>query len=100
MSGMEELAGIVAKMNADVEALNSLVKEKQMKIGALQQKSEQIAKLKKEISASNSAILPSRCLITSSCDTYGRSAAHSFCSVESTSASNSIAFIADNFSYH
>lgn len=49
MSGMEELAGIVAKMNADVEVLNSLVKEKQMKIGALQQKSEQIAKLKKEI---------------------------------------------------
>lgn len=49
MSGMEELAGIVAKMNADVEALNSLVKEKQMKLGALQQKSEQIAKLKKEI---------------------------------------------------
>lgn len=49
MSGMEELTGVVAKMNADVEALNSLVKEKQMKIGALQQKSEQIAKLKKEI---------------------------------------------------
>lgn len=49
MSGMEELAGIVAKMNADVEALNSLVKEKQIKIGALQQKSEQISKLKKEI---------------------------------------------------
>lgn len=49
MSGMEELAGIVVKMNADVEALNSLVKEKQMKIGALQQKSEQVAKLKKEI---------------------------------------------------
>lgn len=49
MGGMEELAGIVAKMNADVEALNSLVKEKQMKLGALQQKSEQIAKLKKEI---------------------------------------------------
>ena len=49
MSGMEELTGIVVKINADVEALNSLVKEKQMKIGALQQKSEQIAKLKKEI---------------------------------------------------
>lgn len=49
MSGMEELAGIVAKMNADVEAFNSLVKEKQMKIGALQQKSEQISKLKQEI---------------------------------------------------
>ncbi len=49
MSGMEELTGIVAKMNADVDAFNSLVKEKQMKIGALQQKSEQIAKLKQEI---------------------------------------------------
>lgn len=49
MSGMEELTGIVAKMNADVNAFNSLVKEKQMKIGALQQKSEQIAKLKQEI---------------------------------------------------
>lgn len=51
MSGMEELTGIVDKMNADVEALNSLVKEKQMKIGALQQKAEQIAKLKSEIVA-------------------------------------------------
>lgn len=51
MSGIEELTGIVAKMNADVEAYNSLVKEKQMKIGALQQKAEQIAKLKKEIVA-------------------------------------------------
>ena len=49
MGGMEELTGIVAKMNADIEACNSQVKEKQMKIGALQQKSEQIAKLKKEI---------------------------------------------------
>lgn len=49
MNGMEELAGIVAKMNTDVDALNSLVKEKQMQIGALQQKSEQIAKLKQEI---------------------------------------------------
>lgn len=51
MSGMEELTGIVAKMNADVEALNSLVKEKQMKIGALRQKAEQIDKLKSEIVA-------------------------------------------------
>lgn len=49
MSGMEELTGIVTKMNADVEAFNSLVKEKQMKIGALQQKSDQITKLKQEI---------------------------------------------------
>lgn len=51
MSGMEEMTGIVAKMNADVEALNSLVKEKQMRMGALQQKSEQIVRLKKEIVA-------------------------------------------------
>lgn len=51
MSGMEELTGIVARMNADVDAINALVREKQMKIGALQQKSEQIAKLKKEIAA-------------------------------------------------
>lgn len=51
MTGMEELAGIVAGMNADVEAFNSVVKEKQMKIGALQQKSEQIARLKNEIAA-------------------------------------------------
>jgi len=51
MAGIEELTGIVAKMNADVDAFNSLVKEKQMKIGALQQKAEQIAKLKKEIVA-------------------------------------------------
>ena len=51
MSGMEELTGIVARMNADVDAINDLVREKQMKIGALQQKSEQIAKLKKEIVA-------------------------------------------------
>lgn len=49
MSGMEELTTIVSRMNADVDAFNELVKEKQMKIGALQQKSEQIANLKKEI---------------------------------------------------
>lgn len=49
MGGMEELAGLVAKLDADVDALNSLVKEKQMEIGALQQKSGQIAGLEKEI---------------------------------------------------
>jgi len=49
MNGMEELTGIVAKMNADVDAFNSLIKERQMKIGALQQKAEQIVGLKKEI---------------------------------------------------
>ena len=49
MSGIEELVGIVASMNADVDAINALVREKQMKIGALQQKVDQISKLKKEI---------------------------------------------------
>lgn len=49
MSGIEELASIVASMNADVDAINALVREKQMKIGALQQKADQISKLKKEI---------------------------------------------------
>ena len=51
MSGMEELSEIVSKMNADVDVLSSLVKEMQMKIGALQQKSEHIVMLKKEISS-------------------------------------------------
>ena len=51
MSGMEELAGIVARMDAEVDAVNALVKEKQMRLGALQQKSEQAALLKKEIAA-------------------------------------------------
>lgn len=51
MSGMEELTGIVARMNAEVDSINSLVKEKQMKIGGLQQKAEQITKLKQEIAA-------------------------------------------------
>lgn len=49
MSGMEEIADIVARMNAEVDAINILVREKQMKIGALQQKSDQIVKLKREI---------------------------------------------------
>lgn len=49
VDGMEELAGTVAKMDADVEAVNALVREMQMKIGALQQKADQISKLKKEI---------------------------------------------------
>ncbi len=49
MSGMKELSEIVARMNTEVDSINSLVKEKQIKIGALQQQSEQIAKLKKEI---------------------------------------------------
>lgn len=49
MSGMEELTGIVASMNVEVDSINAMVREKQMKIGALQQKSDQISKLKQEI---------------------------------------------------
>lgn len=49
MTGMEELLGIVTGLNAEVDSMNALVREKQMRIGALQQKAEQIAKLKKEI---------------------------------------------------
>lgn len=48
-SGMEELTGIVARMDSEIDAINSLVKERQIKIGALQQKVAQIYKLKKEI---------------------------------------------------
>lgn len=49
ISGMEELTGIVAKMDDEVDVIDALVKEKQMEIGALRQKSEQIAELKQEI---------------------------------------------------
>ena len=49
MSGIEELQAVVNGLETEVNALNAVLKEKQMKIGALQQKAEQIAKLKKEI---------------------------------------------------
>lgn len=49
MSGMEELAGIVAGLNAEADAISALVRKKQMEVGALQQKSEQIAGLRQEI---------------------------------------------------
>lgn len=51
MDTIEKLTGIVVGMNVEVDSINALVKEKQMKIGALQQKAEQISKLKKEIVA-------------------------------------------------
>lgn len=51
MSGMEELAGIVSRLNVEVDAANALVKEKQMNFGALQEKADQIDMLKKEIAA-------------------------------------------------
>ena len=49
INGMEELTGVVVKMNADVETFSALVKQQQIKLGALQEKLEQIEKLKKEI---------------------------------------------------
>ena len=49
MAGMEEALAIVNGLEAEVNAINSVVKEKQMRIGALQQKAEQIAKLKQDI---------------------------------------------------
>ena len=49
MSDMEKLTEIVESLDADVEAVNGLVRDKQMKLGALQQKSEQITQLKREI---------------------------------------------------
>lgn len=51
MGGIEHLAGIVAGMDAEVDSINELVKGHQMEIGALRQKSEQIAGLKREIAA-------------------------------------------------
>lgn len=51
MNGMDELTSIVAEMDAEVDAMNALIREKQMKIGALQQKSDQVSKLKKIIAA-------------------------------------------------
>lgn len=49
MSEMDELVAIVAGMNTEIDNWNSMIREKQMKIGALQEKAEQIEKLKKEI---------------------------------------------------
>lgn len=49
MAGMEEAQAVVNGLETEVNAINSMVKEKQMKIGALQQKAEQTEKLKKEI---------------------------------------------------
>jgi exonuclease SbcC len=49
MEGTEELSDIVSKLNSEIGATNLLIREKQMKIGALQQKAEQIEKLTKEI---------------------------------------------------
>lgn len=49
MAGMEEALAIVNGLEVEVNEINSVVKERQMRIGALQQKAEQIAKLKQDI---------------------------------------------------
>lgn len=49
VNGMEELTRTVAQISANIDVINELIKEKQMKIGALQQKAEQITRLKQEI---------------------------------------------------
>ena len=51
MAGMEDAQAIVNGLETEVNAINSMVKEKQMQIGGLQQKVEQIAKLKQDIAA-------------------------------------------------
>lgn len=51
MSGIEYLTGVVAGINAEIDDINRLVGEQQMKIGALRQKSEQILTLKQQIAA-------------------------------------------------
>lgn len=49
ISGIEELQAIVNGQETEVNAINAMIKEYQMKIGALQQKAEQITKLRQEI---------------------------------------------------
>ncbi len=49
ISDIEEVQAVVNGLETEVNAINSMVREKQMRIGALQQKLEQIAKLKQEI---------------------------------------------------
>jgi len=51
VSGMEALAEAVAGMDAAVEAAGAAVRKMQIRIGALQEKAEQAAGLKKEIAA-------------------------------------------------
>ncbi len=50
MAGMEDLAWNASRLEAEVQAASGRVMAKQVQIGALQQKSEQLAKLKSEVS--------------------------------------------------
>lgn len=49
MEGIEEAQEVVNGLETEVNAINSMVRERQMRIGALQQKAEQITKLKQDI---------------------------------------------------
>lgn len=49
INGIEDLTAIVNGLETEVNAINSLVKEKQKEVGALEQQLEQIEKLVKEI---------------------------------------------------
>ncbi len=51
MDGIEGLAGEVARLDAEVDGLNFRIKECQIKIGGLKQKSDQLLALKKEMAA-------------------------------------------------
>ena len=47
--GIQELKGLVLKMDSDIYAINDAIRKKQIEFGALKQKTEQIAQLKREI---------------------------------------------------
>jgi DNA repair exonuclease SbcCD ATPase subunit len=49
MAGIEEVQAVVNGLETEVNEINSMVRESQMRIGALQQKAQQIAKLKQDI---------------------------------------------------
>lgn len=49
MDGMQEFAGIVEKLDSEIDSIDSKIRESQIKIGGLQQKSEQLKEVKEEI---------------------------------------------------
>ena len=49
MNGIDQLTGMVAALNMEIDRLNTTIKRIQMEIGALTQKQEHIEKLKQEI---------------------------------------------------
>ena len=49
VDGVKELAGIVSKLDAEIDRINGLIKVKQKMLGSLEQKKEQAEKLEQEI---------------------------------------------------